>query len=162
MKFYSNSFNQKSPFTGAKLFTMKRTFLILAAALISLNTFAQEIDNQVNTEVPIEANENKKTKKEKEVIPPMFDLISSGDLTAVKKLKRDSIDYYRHNSEGETMLTLAIKNEDIDMVKLLVEDAVINMKNEEGETPLTLAIKQQNPEIIKLVVVSFVYCNRKQ
>jgi len=139
---------------GSKLFSMKRTFLILAAALISINTYAQEIENQANTEVSTDIVETKKTKKEKkaeEVIPPMFDLISSGDLTAVRKLKRDSIDYYRHNSEGETMLTLAIKNEDIDMVKLLVEDAVINMKNEEGETPLTLAIKQQNPEIIKLV-----------
>ena len=139
---------------GSKMFTMKSTFLILAAALISINIFAQGNDNQVITEASTNTEETKKTKKERkaeEVIPPMFDLISSGDLVAVKKLKRDSIDYYRHNSEGETMLTLAIKNEDIDMVKLLVEDAVINMKNEEGETPLTLAIKQQNPEIIKLV-----------
>ncbi len=133
---------------------MKRTFLILAAALISISAFAQEADNQVITKASVDILETKKTKKERKVeepIPPMFDLINSGDLTAVKKLKRDSIDYYRHNSEGETMLTLAIKNEDIAMVKLLVEDAVINMKNEEGETPLTLAIKQQNPEIIKLV-----------
>jgi len=133
---------------------MKRTFIILAAALISLNSFAQEVDSQQTTEETLVVEETKNTKKEKkaeEVIPPMFDLINSGDLAEVRKLKRDSIDYYRHNSEGETMLTLAIINEDVSMVKLLVEDAVINMKNEAGETPLTLAIKQKNPEIIKLV-----------
>lgn len=126
---------------------MKRTFLVITTLLIFGNLQAQTTQTVAGNEQKTEETK----KSEEEVIPPMFELISTGNLTAVKKLKKDSIDYYRHNSEGETMLTLAIKNQDVDMVKLLVEDAVINMKNEAGETPLTLAIQQNNPEIIKLV-----------
>lgn len=139
----------------AKNATMKRTFLFTALAFFSLNVFAQENPaapvTAPATETPAAAEDSKKSKKAEEVIPPMFDLIAAGDLTAVEELIRDSVDYYRHNQDGETMLTLAIKNDDVEMVKLLVEDAVINMKNEAGETPLTLAIKQKNPTIITLV-----------
>ncbi len=83
----------------------------------------------------------------------LFESVNDGDADEVKKLvKAGQVDYYRHNEDGETLLTLAIKNNDVAMTKILVQDAIINLKNSEGETPLTLAIKNKNPSIIRLVL----------
>jgi ankyrin repeat protein len=79
-----------------------------------------------------------------------FEAINSGNAERVAAMK-DSIHYYRKNKEGETALTLAIQNQDVALVELLMKKAVVNLKNEQGETPLTLAIKKGNIDIINLV-----------
>jgi ankyrin repeat protein len=81
----------------------------------------------------------------------IFNAVSSGDTEGVKPLL-SCLTYYKHNKDGETALTKAIKQQDHAMVALLTEDAVINLKNQSGETPLTLAIKQGNLPIIQLVM----------
>ncbi len=110
---------------------------------------------EVNSDVPTKEKKKRKKKskkKSKKPIPQLtFDIVNSGNAKRVADMKRDSIDYYRHNAAGETALTLAILNQDIHMVEALAKKAVINRKNEAGETPLTLAIKNGNLDIIKLV-----------
>ncbi len=83
----------------------------------------------------------------------LFAAIERGDQTLAETMLPDvRLPYYQHNKDGETLLTLAIELGDYEMVRWLVEDAVINLKNEAGETPLTLAIKKQNPAIVDLVL----------
>ncbi|MEL7221235.1 MAG: ankyrin repeat domain-containing protein [Bacteroidota bacterium] len=83
----------------------------------------------------------------------LFAAVERGDLELAQTMLPDvRLPYYKHNNEGETLLTLAIELGHFELVEWLCEDAVINLKNEEGETPLTLAIKQQNPAIIDLVL----------
>jgi len=114
-----------------------------AAQTNAQNSFSEPISEQ-----PQEIASPEKEKKPK----PAFELIAAGEVEKVKeKLKEEGLDFYAHNDVGETALTLAIQNEDVEMVKLLAKEAVINLKNEEGETPLTLAIKKGNLEIISLV-----------
>ncbi len=124
--------------------------IFLTIICLSQNAFAQ---NQITEKEKSQDQPNPQVEQleESKEPKPIFELIASGDLQEVKKMLKDSIDYYNHNQDGETALTVAIKNDDVEMVKLLVRDAVINLKNKEGETPLTLAIKRGNPEIIRLV-----------
>jgi len=106
------------------------------------------------TEVEAPSKKKKKRKKKKAQKPNTavtFEIVNAGDANRVKKMRRDSLNYYQKNEAGETALTLAIQNQDVHMVEALVKNAVINHKNEAGETPLTLAIKNGNVDIIKLV-----------
>mgnify|MGYP000019877405 CR=1 FL=1 len=83
----------------------------------------------------------------------LFAAVERGDVELAQTMLPDvRLPYYQHNTQGETLLTLAIKSGQYEMVKWLCEDAVINLKNEDGETPLTLAIKEQNMGIIELVL----------
>jgi len=88
---------------------------------------------------------------ESERVRLIFAAVENGDTRMTDTLANNSV-YYRHNDQGETALTQAILQEDVDMVRLLCRKAVINLKNEAGETPLTLAIKQGHTEIIALVM----------
>lgn len=91
--------------------------------------------------------------KEERQLRYLFSAVEKGDIDLVENMIDDTdMPYYQHDSQGETLLTLAIKMGHYDMVKWLCQDAVINLKNEAGETPLTLAIKQQNMGIIDLVL----------
>lgn len=93
-----------------------------------------------------------KVKAEKK-IRFLFAAVERGDVPLAQEMIIDiNLPYYKHNIDGETLLTLAISTGQYEMVKWLSEDAVINLKNEEGETPLTLAIKKQNPAITALVL----------
>lgn len=106
----------------------------------------------VSTEV--EKKKKKKVKKQSraEVLQQSFQTIASGQVEEVSLLiKERKINYYRTNKEGETALTLAIQNEDLEMVKVLEKRAVIDLKNAEGETPLILALKKGNPSIINVI-----------
>ena len=80
----------------------------------------------------------------------LFDAVDANDQTEANRLAWTS-GFYKHDEDGETALTKAIIQGETEMVKLLGEKAVINLKNQAGETPLTLAIKQKNPKIIDLV-----------
>ena len=81
----------------------------------------------------------------------IFAAVDSGSVEQLKPML-NALTYYRHNEAGETVLTQAILNEDLEMVRFLVEDAVINLKNKKGETPLTLALTGKNSAIIDLVI----------
>ncbi|MEO0340275.1 MAG: ankyrin repeat domain-containing protein [Bacteroidota bacterium] len=80
----------------------------------------------------------------------LFDAVDANDQAEAGRLAWTS-GFYKHDEDGETALTKAIIQGETEMVKLLSEKAVINLKNQAGETPLTLAIKQKNPTIIDLV-----------
>ncbi|MFT4762843.1 MAG: ankyrin repeat protein [Paraglaciecola sp.] len=129
---------------------MRFTGLFSFALLFVVSFTANAQENPINPNNLITESETLTAATEKQQ-QSFFALVNSGDSDEVKKLLRDSVDYYAHNRDGESALTVAIKNEDIRMVKLLVKDAVINVKNKEGETPLTLAIKGGNDEIIQLI-----------
>ncbi len=144
---------------------MKYLLLILTTFVFVLNLAVGQEETSSNDYFS-EGNVPPKTKVEKEETPPpskkikrtkkdeyayQFDVINAGDADRVASMYKDSIDYYRKNQEGQSALTLAIKNQDAKTVEVLTKRAVINLKNEDGETPLTLAIKGGNTEIIKLV-----------
>ena len=142
---------------------MRSCFLFLFVFAFLGTNIAQQADtpNNITTDTPSSAdtemlasNGKKKDKKEEpteeQLNQQLFAKIAGGNIEEVEPLL-NAMTYYKHNEEGETVLTTAINNEDIPMVKLLVEKAVINLKNKEGETPLTLAIKKGNIEIINLV-----------
>jgi ankyrin repeat protein len=93
---------------------------------------------------------NKKVDEEAERMG-FFAAVEGGD-TARVAAKLSPERFYDFNSDGETALTLAIKQGDVDMVRLLEEKAVINLKNKSGESPLTIAIKGENPEIIRIIM----------
>ncbi len=80
----------------------------------------------------------------------LFDAVDANDQEQASRLAWTS-GFYKHDEDGETALTKAIINGELDMIKLLSEKAVINLKNQAGETPLTLAIKKKNPKVIDLV-----------
>lgn len=130
---------------------MRFPILLLTLLAVSFQMNAQITKESPDINTTEQTNTQETQKPIEEAPKSFFDQVSEGNLESVKKMLRDSVDYYAHTKEGETALTLAIKNDDIDMVKVLVKDAVINLKNKEGETPLTLAIKRGNYEIIRLV-----------
>ena len=124
-----------------------------ALLMVTMNVQAQQaLDEQaVTLEAPTSVPEfDKNELSEEELNRKLFDAIAGGDLVTAKLLL-NAMTYYAQNQEGETALTLAIKTENVDMVALLVQNAVINLKNADGETPLTLAIRQKNAEIMDLV-----------
>ena len=144
---------------------MKYLLLILTIFVFSLNSLIGQETTDTNDYFS-EGNALQKDKIEKEETPQpskkvkrskkdeyayQFDAINTGNADRVAAMSEDSIDYYRKNQEGQSALTLAIKNQDAKMVEVLTKRAVINLKNEDGETPLTLAIKSGDVEIIKLV-----------
>jgi ankyrin repeat protein len=148
---------------------MKNVFFV-ALALLSINfamAQAPSAPEQANSNATAETASAQTPKKkwwgkknkqkaaaptEAEKQAAMFGTLETGDTKAVEELvKTHKVDYYAHNEDGETALTLAIKQNDLEKVELLVKRAVINQKNKEGETPLTLAIKQASPDIIDLV-----------
>lgn len=107
-------------------------------------------------ETPTQKKKKKKKRKKDKVDEEaermgFFAAVEGGDTARVAdKLTPER--FYDFNSDGETALTLAVKQGDLEMVKLLEEKAVINLKNKSGESPLTLAIKGQDPEIIRIIM----------
>ena len=80
----------------------------------------------------------------------LFEAVEAKDQIQVERLSW-SLAYYKHDNSGETALTKAINQGDIELIRILSEKAVINLKNKAGETPLTLAIKKNNKAIIEMV-----------
>lgn len=143
--------------------TLTKNLAFLTLLLFTINLSAQDTptaSTEKETVEPVTDSESQEIANEEDELSireqlniNLFNFIEDGDVDEVKKLvKAGRIDYYRHNEDGETLLTLAVKNNDVAMTKVLVQDAIINLKNIEGETPLTLAIKKKNPSIIRLVL----------
>lgn len=124
---------------------------IMVLCLSPLALFAQETPPPENDEPVAEQEAPIEDRTEEQRTQAIFNAVAGGDTEGIKPLL-SCLTYYKHNEDGETALTLAIKQQDQAMVKLLTEDAVINLKNEAGETPLTLAIKQGHLPIVKLVL----------
>ena len=131
--------------------------LILALAMVWLlpGNSALAQDNTGSPETMPDKQAGKKRKKDKvdeeALRMGFFAAVEGGDIARVaEKLRQEW--FYDYNSDGETALTLAIKRGDADMVRLLEQKAVINLKNKEGESPLTLAIKSKNKEIIGIIL----------
>ncbi len=131
-------------------------FFVLSLLVVT-GVQAQE---ETTTEVPASPTEDvlnmpsnwDKLKDEKKT-RFLFAAVERGDVALAQSMLPDvRLPYYEHNKEGETLLTLAIREGQYEMVKWLCEDAVINLENEAGETPLTLAIKKQNAAITTLVL----------
>jgi len=136
--------------------TILLTFAVVSFAQTDAEKIASTQETSTETEASPETDSNKKNKvielSEEDQLSRFFGAVAAGDIDAVKN-SIDPMFYYRHNKNGETALTQAILNEDIEIVNWLERHgAVINVKNEAGETPLTLAIKQGNPEILDIVV----------
>ncbi len=77
--------------------------------------------------------------------------VKAGNLKEAEA-KMKSPYFYAFDDGGETALTRAIKNNDLDMLRLLEDKAVINLDNEKGETPLILAIESGHEEMIDIIV----------
>lgn len=137
---------------------MRRTLQIVAFALMMPvgSMFAQEISPAIttdNTTTELETKKKIKKKKpsEETLKQEFFQAVETGDLDQVAT-SLDAMKYYQYNATGETALTLAIQQENEEMVRQLTEGAVINLKNKAGETPLTLALKKKNHAIIQMVL----------
>lgn len=144
---------------------MKFSILIAALLLFMTVTLGAQTDEaasststtpetaEVTTGSKTDSKKQKETKLTKEQqLERFFGAVMAGDASAVAN-SIDPMFYYRHNANGETALTQAIQNNDVEMVRWLEKNqAVINVKNKAGETPLTLAIKNGNPEIIDIIV----------
>lgn len=148
---------------------MKYLLLILTIIVFSVNLAIgqEELPSPTEKDFFTETEDNTLESPKTEIQPPkpskkakkpkknsygyQFEAINSGDISRIESMRNDSIHYYRKNDVGETALTLAILNQDVAMVEVLTQKAVINLKNDEGESPLTLAIKNGNLAIINLV-----------
>lgn len=134
--------------------------LLYLCALVILTTSVQAQEETTVTEAPTSNAANvlnmpskwDKLKDDKKV-RFLFGAVERGDVELAQEMLPDvKLPFYKHNEQGETLLTVAIEAGQYEMVDFLCEDAVINLKNEDGETPLTLAIKEKNMGIIELVM----------
>ncbi|HHB52284.1 MAG TPA: ankyrin repeat domain-containing protein, partial [Saprospiraceae bacterium] len=125
---------------------------LFAAALSAQNEASVPLDSIDSTSgsTPVSVKKAKKNRKN-DADKILFEAIGNGNVGEVKE-QLNSPFYYKLNEDGETALTLAIKQKDVPMVALLTENAVINIKNAAGETPLTLALKSGEKAIVDLVI----------
>lgn len=155
------SFKLKSLSTGVLVILLSFTNIFAQVTVLptSTSTDAAVVEETTNPAelgvVPTNQPDIKEKQLEEQqgLLNEMFGAVSSGNTETVETMiDEGKVDYYRFNANGETALTQAIQNDDVEMTKLLAEEAIINLKNEAGETPLTLAIKKQNEDIIRLVM----------
>lgn len=68
--------------------------------------------------------------------------------------KSKHIDVNARNSDGETALTFALKNEQLEMIKILIEkgNADVDAQNDEGFTELMMAARRGQANMVKLLV----------
>lgn len=68
--------------------------------------------------------------------------------------KSKHIDVNARNSDGETALTFALKNEQMEMIKILIEkgNADVDAQNDDGCTELMMAARRGQTNMVKLLV----------
>lgn len=79
----------------------------------------------------------------------------NGDRKIMELLISAHADLNQHNSDGETLLTRAVRNENLNQIKFLLSHRVnVNTVNKRGEAPLELAmtIGNCNNKIVKLLL----------
>jgi ankyrin repeat protein len=123
-------------------FPLTLSLIILCLSLLSAQNTRK--DSVVISDIPIEKMSEEERSKY------LFDAIEEQDQQQTQRLVW-SMAYYDHDENGETALTKAITQQNVEIVRFLSQKAVINLKNKAGETPLTLAVKQNHREIIEMV-----------
>mgnify|MGYP003544990236 FL=1 len=84
----------------------------------------------------------------------IFELIENGDYHAIRE-EIESFDLEIVNEEGDTPLHYAVKNEDFELLEILLAYVPdIDVENEEGDTALHLAIKTSDIELVQLLIDS--------
>ena len=101
---------------------------------------------------PFEEGKNKSHVKDDQ-ISPFAKAIVNGNLKLVKVLASGSLDLNHLNSNGETVLHIACRHRQLNIVKFLVEDRCCNpsIQNFKGELALHIACERDCLDIIKLV-----------
>ena len=68
--------------------------------------------------------------------------------------KSKHIDVNARNSDGETALTFALKNEQMEMIKILIEkgNADVDAQNDDGFTELMMAARRGQTSMVKVLV----------
>jgi len=90
-------------------------------------------------------------KSEQEAL--LFDSVRSGHEGIVVHLINKGVSIELVNTNGETPLTLAVRKENIQLVKtLLARNADIDAPDAFGETPLMWAVIKQNKKLVLLLL----------
>ena len=87
-------------------------------------------------------------------ITPLFQAALQQDVKAMRRLLPDPLHLNQpYAGNGNTLLHIAVWNENIEMVKLLLEQPYLNktIPNNAGKTPLDLAQEKQLTEIVSLL-----------
>jgi len=72
----------------------------------------------------------------------------------VRLLLQNGADANTKNEYGETPLYQAVKEDNVELVKLLIEKADLEEKNEDGETALHRAVDLKNDELVELLLAA--------
>ncbi|HEX8738442.1 MAG TPA: ankyrin repeat domain-containing protein [Pyrinomonadaceae bacterium] len=81
-----------------------------------------------------------------------FRAIRQNDTVAVKGFFDAGIDPKTKNARGETALTFAVANAELNTVKAVAEKTDINMQDDLGQSPLHLALSKQKEEIFNYLL----------
>ena len=81
-----------------------------------------------------------------------FQAIKAKDAAVVKLFLQSGIDANAKNKNGETALTYAVVNSDLDTIGNLIEKADLNLRDNLGNTPLFTALKKQNFEVFNFLL----------
>ena len=120
-------------------------------ATLDTTTDTDATVTEASTETEEQPSKKEKQLSYEDLSKKAFSAAEAGDFEELEASFNPHL-FYTHNEAGETILTQAVKDGNVELVEFLEPHAVINIKNEEGETPLTLAIKAGNTEIIELVM----------
>jgi hypothetical protein len=84
---------------------------------------------------------------------PLLDAVDDGDYDAVQRILTAGADVGETDKEGETALHHAVKNNDVDMVRLLMlHDADTNFVDDDLESPVQLSVRLKHEECYHAMV----------
>lgn len=84
----------------------------------------------------------------------IFELIENGDYHTIRE-EIGTFDLETVNERGDTPLHYAVKNEDFELLEILLAYVPdIDVENEEGDTALHLAVKTSDIDIVQLLIDS--------
>lgn len=84
--------------------------------------------------------------------PEFFRAISNEDGAAVRAFMQAGINPNAKNEKGETALIYAIQNKDPKVIKVLLEQADVNMRDDLGNSPIHLAVVNKKDEVFDLLL----------
>lgn len=133
---------------------MKR-YLLFLMCIIASTMHATHIDKPLT----------KEQKKVAELQKKMWDMASENKLEMLKKVfaQKVKLTINEQNSEGDTVLAVAIYHNNPEMVRFLIQQgADVNIANKAGKTPLMQAIiGNKDEQIIKQLIAADAHLNVK-
>lgn len=82
----------------------------------------------------------------------IFELIENGDYSAIRE-EITNFDLEEVNNSGDTALHYAVKNEDYELLEILLSYVPdIDVENEDGDTSLHLAVKTSDIELVQMLL----------